>query len=126
MKFTPIDPPREFETGFASCPVVMRDCGRLVLEPDEQVTLVTPSGAEYDVARKAWGFYATPSLNGRLSQFGLRGVLVKNRIGRYFILLVETEREDDFEEYLAAEGITIVWWLDRTEELERLEKKLNG
>jgi hypothetical protein len=51
---------------------------------------VTKSGAEYDVAAKDWGFYATPSLNGRLQQFGLRGVLIRNRgTGRYFVLLVE-------------------------------------
>jgi len=125
MKFTPIDPPRKFQAGFGNPPVTMRDCGRLALEPDEQVTLITPSGAEYDVARKAWGFYATPSLNGRLAQFGLRAVLVKNRIGRYFVMLVEQGCEHLFDAYVAAEDLVIVCRLDSSEALQRLEERFN-
>ena len=71
MRFRPQDPPREFEVGYGET-IVMRDCGRVELDADEQVTFTTESGAEYDVARKSWGFYATPSLNGRLTGFGLR------------------------------------------------------
>ena len=72
MKFTENIPPRTFEVGGARR-FLMADCGTLELDADEQITLVTESGAEYDVARKDWGFYATPSLNGRLESFGLRG-----------------------------------------------------
>ena len=88
MKFFRNDPPRIYEAGF-DVKVLISDCGKIELEPDEQVTFITPSGGEYDVARKSWGFYATPSLNGRLQGFGLKAVLVKNRINRYFIFLVE-------------------------------------
>ena len=77
MKITEQQPPRVFRTGRAQ-PIDLHDCARIQLDPDEQVTFITESGAEYDVARKAWGFYATPSLNGRLRQFGLRAALVKN------------------------------------------------
>ena len=66
MKFTPKNPPREFEVGFDKKGII-RDCGVLVLAADEQVTLTTEQGGEYDVTRKSWGFYATPSTNGRLS-----------------------------------------------------------
>ena len=66
-------PPRRFAAGFGPRPIEMRDYGRLELDPDEQVTFTTPRGGEYDVARKDWGFYATPSLNGRLRGFGLSG-----------------------------------------------------
>jgi hypothetical protein len=116
MRLFPIEPPREFEVGFGPR-VTMKDCGRLHLEPDEQVTLTTPAGAEYDVARKSWGFYATPSLNGRLSSFGLRPVIVKNRIGRYFLLLVEKGHEGDFHEYLASEGLAVCGWMDNQDVL---------
>jgi hypothetical protein len=120
MKFHENQPPREFEVGFGET-IQMRDCGRLELEPDEQVTLTTESGAEYDVARKSWGFYATPSLNGRLADFGLRGVLVRNRLERYFVLLVEQGHEADFERYLEIEALVIVHWLDTSEHLGKLE-----
>ena len=55
--------PRRFAVGNAD-KIEIRDCGNLALEPDEQVTLVTESGAEYDVARKDWGFYATRDTAG--------------------------------------------------------------
>jgi hypothetical protein len=97
------------------------------LEPDEQITFVTPAGAEYDVARKDWGFYATPSLNGRLTQFGLRAVLVKNRATRrFFVLLVESGAETRFERYCAAENLAALVWLDSSAALEDLERRLDG
>lgn len=120
MRFLPSEPPSEFEVGFGER-IVMRDCGRAELEPDEQMTFTTEDGAEYDVARKDWGFYATPSLNARLVEHGLHAVLVKNRIGRYFVLLVEQGKEELFERYLAVEGLTVVRRLDSTEALEALE-----
>src|ERR1700730_16440186 len=100
VKFSPKNPPRRFEVG-NSVRFAMSDCGALELAPDEQVTLTTADGGEYDVARKDWGFYATPSLNGRLPQFGLRAVLIRNTLtGRYFVLLVEQGHEPGFEAYL--------------------------
>ena len=49
MRFDPVDPPRRFRAGRLA-EVEMSDTGRLALDPDEQVTLTTPSGGEYDVA----------------------------------------------------------------------------
>ncbi|KRT68817.1 MAG: Uncharacterized protein XU15_C0016G0036 [candidate division NC10 bacterium CSP1-5] len=121
MKFTPADPPRLFDVGHGEKKIRLKDCGRVELDPDEQVTFTTPSGAEYDVARKSWGFYATPSLNGRLQRFGLRGVLVKNRINQYSVLLVERSQEAAFVRYVADERLTVVSWLDESGVLERLE-----
>ena len=66
MKFEPIEPPRRFVVG-AHEDVELSDCGRVALDPDEQISLTTDAGAEYDVTRKDWGFYATPSLNERLA-----------------------------------------------------------
>ena len=95
----PKQPPRRFTVG-NTVKFEMQDCGTVHLQPDEQVTFVTEQGAEYDLARKDWGFYATPSLNSRLFNFGLRGVLVKNRLGRYFLMLVQQEKEASFNDYL--------------------------
>ena len=124
MKFESKAPPRRFQVG-NSVKFDMKDCGNLRLEPDEQVTFITASGAEYDIAAKDWGFYATPSLNGRLEQFGLRGVLVCNRgTGRYFLLLVERGREPQFDAYCAQENLAVVAWLDSTAALDDLSTKL--
>lgn len=122
MKFTPVDPPREFRVGRGRH-ITLRDTGRVELDPDEQVTFITESGAEYDVARKSWGYYATPSLNGRLKSFGLRGALIRGADGKGFIFLVESGKEDDFRSYLESEELILVSWLDRDEDLAALQAK---
>lgn len=124
MKLKPIEPPRVFEVGFGET-IEMKDCGRVELEPNEQLTFTTPDGGEYDLARKDWGFYATPSLNARLEGFGLRAVLVKNRLDRYFVLLVEKGKEDLFQKYLDIEELIIVTWMDQDEDLNRLAERVS-
>src|SRR4030088_2859215 len=79
---------------------VIADVGAIEVDEDEQVTFVGESGSEYDVARKSWGYYATPSLNGRLPAKGLRPVLACNNIGRFFVCLVEIGWERQFADYL--------------------------
>ena len=124
MRFEPKQPPRRFQVGNAD-KFEVSDCGTLALAPDEQITLVTEAGAEYDVTRKDWGFYATPSLNGRLEGFGLRGALIRNLLtGRYFVFLVERGREDAFDAYRAAESLEVVAWLDSTASLDALRAGL--
>jgi len=126
MKFAPKVPPRRFPVGNA-VKFDMKDCGELMLGADEQVTLKTERGGEYDVARKDWGFYATPSLNGRLEQFGLRAVLIRNReTGRYFILLVERGEEARFDAYMAREGLDLITWMDSTAALDALARQVMG
>jgi hypothetical protein len=120
MKFEPKIPPREFEVGY-DVKGTLRDCGTMRLAADEQITFLTEGGGEYDLTRKEWGFYATPSLNGRLAGFNLRAVLVKNRVDRFFVLLVERGKEEAFDRYVAAEPLKIVAWLDTSESLQALE-----
>jgi hypothetical protein len=125
MKYEPIDPPRTFPVG-AGGKVIIKDCGRIRLEHDEQITFTTESGAEYDLARKDWGFYATPSLNGRLESFGLRAVLVKSRVtGQFFIFLVENGKEDLFRKYCDIEQQFVIAWLDSDKALEKLENRMH-
>jgi hypothetical protein len=123
MKLALTDPPREFVVSDA---VRLKDCAHLALEPDEQVTFLTESGGEYDVVRKSWGFYATPSLNGRLERFNLRAVLVKSCRTQYFIMLVERGKEPLFQRYLELSQQSIVCWMDGTQALERVEQALRG
>ena len=123
MKLTSITPPRTFEVGRAE-KIEIRHCANLQLDPDEQVAFTTESGAEYDVVRKNWGFFATPSLNSRLWNFGLRAVLVKSAIGRFYIFLVEHGKDPEFGRYTEVQGYTVVCWLDSDEHLLSLEQKV--
>jgi len=124
MKIKQNDPPREFEVGFGP-KIVMKDCAHLELEADEQITFKTPSGGQYDVARKNWGFYATPSINGRLKRFSLRTVLVKNRLGNFFVMIVESGCEKQFDSYLEDEGLEVCGWLDDDQVLAKIDRALN-
>jgi len=125
MRYKPIDPPREFPVG-AEGKIIIKDCGHITLEHDEQVTFTTEAGGEYDLTRKDWGFYATPSLNGRLQSFGLSGVLIKNRgTGRFFVFLIEDGKEELFREYCEIENLVVVSWLNSDSALEELEKQIN-
>ena len=126
MRFDAKNPPRRVSVG-NSVKFDLLDCGSLALEPNEQVTFTTPAGGEYDLVRKDWGFYATPSLNGRLRVFGLRGVLIRNtKTGRYFVLLVEGGHDAAFDQYMWEEGLEVIAWLDSTAALDRLRERING
>ena len=108
MNFESREPPRRFEVGG----VTMSDCGSARLLPGEQITFVTEAGGEYDVARQKWGFYATPSLNGRLGRFGLRPLLAANGAGKFFVLLLERGCDDALAAYLREREMRVVCWLD--------------
>ncbi len=120
MKFTPVDPPRKFEVTGAGVRLSLSDCGRVALSADEQVTFTTEAGGELDVTRKNWGFYATPSTNGRLSSFGLRTALVRNTAGRLFVVVVERGKEAEFRAYVEADRQSLLTWLDEDASVERL------
>lgn len=110
MKFLPINPPRQFDSD-GSGRFMISGCAQIELQAEEQITFVAPSGSEFDVARKSWGYYATPSLNGRLPSKGLRTILESNSHKRHYIHLFENGQEE-FEEYLALDEMHIVLWLN--------------
>lgn len=123
MKLKRNDPPRIFKVG-SDHKIQIKDCAHIELEPNEQITLFTENGAEFDVARKEWGYYATPSLNGRLKKHGLRAVLVKSPASLFYVWLVEKGKEAGFQDYLNREGHVIISWLDDQESLEALERRM--
>ena len=59
-----------------------------------------------------------------LARFGLRTALVRNRVGHYFVLLVEQGFDVEFERYLNVEGLQVVLWLNDPEATARLEAAL--
>ena len=114
MQFSPKEPPRVFPVGLTG-EIKISDCGKMRLEADELITFDTESGAEYDVVRKDWGFYATPSMNGRLKNYGFKSALVKNKFGFIYVMLVEEGKTDEFQAYLEVEEQKVVQWLDELE-----------
>lgn len=114
MKYNFKKSAREFKVGIRN-QITIKDYGTIQLDADEMVTFLTEKGGEYDVARKKWGFYATPSLNGRLKNQGFKSALVKNAKGMFYIMLVEKDKISLFQEYLNEEKNEVVYWLDEME-----------
>jgi hypothetical protein len=124
-----VKPPREFEAGHGGGR--LRHVADGWLDPDEVLTLRTESGTELDVARKSWGYYGSPSLNGRLRDHGLRAALAMGvpRDGeespRMYLMYVEEGGEAGFEEYIAAEEMRVVAWLDSDQAVQTAADKLD-
>ena len=111
MKISLNKPPRSFVVG-KDGKIRINDCGSIILENNEQVTFLTDCNKEYDVVRKEWGFYATPSINKRLHKQGFKSALVKNKDGSMYVMLVEEKKIKKFKAYLLSEENHIVFWLD--------------
>ncbi len=121
MEFFKSTPPRQFTVGRKESPIHILDCGQLLLGDNEQITFITDDGNEYDVVKKKWGFYATPSTNGRLKSFNFRTALVNSGHGLYYIWIVERKYIKEFEEYSKQENHEVILWLDETDQVTYLE-----
>jgi hypothetical protein len=130
MRIDPVEPPREFEVTARGDK--LRHVADVALADDELVTFLTDSGTQYDVVRKSWGYYATPSLNGRLREQGLRAALcvgqprATGQPQRMYLLLVEAGCEDRFQAYADAEGMRVVAWLDDDEAVAETARTLES
>lgn len=122
MKIIKKNKPRKFIVGNKK-KIIIKDCAKIFLNKNEQITFIGKNKLEYDVARKDWGFYATPSLNGRLKKFGLKSALVRSKISNmFYILLVEKNKKKEFNKYIKDENCEIITWLDSDKMLSKIKK----
>jgi len=123
MKFFEVNPPRRFNVGNA--PVELRHTANLQLSPDELVTLLSPDGRELDIVSKNWGYYLTPSLQGRLKRNGMRGALMRNIVTRQlFVVVVYLEETESWRAYMSEEDQELVMWLDLPNDSSRATSSL--
>lgn len=111
MKINQKEEPRIFSVGIHDN-VEIKDCGTVEGGDDEMLTFVSPAGKEYDVVCKEWGFYATPSVNGRLVKQGFKTALVRNSKRQYFIMIVDRDKTSIFETYCMDQKQEVIEWLD--------------
>jgi hypothetical protein len=128
MRIEPREPPREFAVGRRGARLA--HVADVWLGDDELITLRTESGTELDVTRKDWGYYATPSLNRRLAEHGLRAALcvgvprAERDADRMYVMVVEAGRERAFAAYLEAEEMRVLAWLDSDERVGAVARTL--
>jgi hypothetical protein len=93
--------------------VVLKDCGKIILNNNEQVTFSDKykQNNDYDVTKKDWGYYATPSINSRLKKNNLISHIVINKYTNFFyIMLVHKNKKQLFLKYLKKENLKIITW----------------
>ena len=91
--------------------IEIKDFGKIKLDKNELISFVTKSGREYDFAAKEWGFYVTPSINGRLKKEGFKIAIVTNKSKKIFILAVEKDKINLFKKYCNNQQEKIIQWL---------------
>ena len=120
MKTFFLKKPREYEVGIKS-KTIIKDVGKINLDSDEQITFVDSSDNEYDLAKKNWGYYATPSINKRLKKFNYKTALVKNNeTDLFYIMIVYDKKINEFNKYISADSMEIVCWLDENKSLSKI------
>jgi len=91
--------------------ISIKDYGKIQLNKNEMISFITKTKKEYDFTAKEWGFYITPSINGRLRKEGFKIALVKNKLGKIFIKAVEKEKINEFKKYLSSQQEKVLKWL---------------
>lgn len=99
--------PRRFKVSVGNINIQLNDMAKITLKKNEQVTFKHLK-SEYDVAKKDWGYYATPSINGRLKKFGFRTFLIKNKKNKLYIFLVHKNKISSFKKYCKNDNQQIV------------------
>lgn len=110
MKIKYNKPPRQYKVGNTSN-ITINDMASIVLKQDEQVTF-SNGNKQFDVCKKNWGFYATPSTNNRLKSFGYSTCICKNKQGHIYVLILDDDYEVEFQTYIKNEGLKVITWLD--------------
>ena len=93
--------PRIFNVGFGN-KFQVKDFGKIFMNANEQITFVNKN-REYDFGMKNWGYYATPSINGRLQNFGFKTFLTQNKFKKIYVNLVHSNKMKTFKKYLKKE-----------------------
>ncbi len=101
--------------------IILKDVGSIFLKDNENITLKNSKKMEYDICKKNWGYYGTPSLNKRLYRFGFIGALAKNKaLKTYAVMIVDKRKKQLFLRYLKKEDMILICWLN-----ENNLKKIN-
>ena len=84
----------------------------LNLSQNEQITLKF-SNSKYDIAKKLWGYYVTPSFQHRckLNRLKVAIVLSKNN-NQFNFVLVNNKKKKFFKIFLKKNNYKIIHWLD--------------
>jgi len=102
---------RKFKVGKKN-DIILTDVGSIFLKNDDLVTF-KDGKKEFDIAKKIWGYYGTPTLNKRLKNFGYVAALTRHKVfNTYAVLIVDIKKKKTFLKYLKKEDMQIICWLN--------------
>jgi len=91
----------------------------LSLYKNEQVTLKFLQ-SEYDIARKSWGYYVTPSLQKRCKSNSLNGAIIFNKKNNQTnFVLVNSKKKTLFKRYLDNNDYKIITWVNDNKKFKK-------
>jgi len=91
--------------------IKLKCVGDIFLKNDELITF-RDKKKEFDITKKNWGYYATPSIDKRLKNYGYSTAIIQNKISKnIFIVLVDKKKKKIFSKYIKSENIKIIKWL---------------
>ena len=100
---------RKFKVGMKK--IELTEKAHIFLKNNEMFTLKNKK-MEYDIVKKDWGYYATPSINERLLKFNFKTCIIRNKISKnIFILIVEKKKIKNLNKYLKNENCKVIKWL---------------
>jgi len=92
--------------------VTITERAKIYLKNDEQITLIDYKKNQYDIVKKSWGYYSTPSINKRLKKNNYLACIVENVEKKtFFLFLVNTKKKVDFNKYIKINKIKVIKWL---------------
>jgi len=92
--------------------ITLTDVGSIFLKDNENITFKNSKKMEYDICKKNWGYYGTPSLNKRLDKFGFIGAFVKNKALKTYAVMIVDKGKKKLSNYK-----NIKWVISRAEKL---------
>jgi len=93
---------------------------KINLKSDQQITLINGK-SEYDIAKKNWGFYVTPSIQKRLKKFNLEVYLI-SKSNNYFLCLVKQKKKRLFKSFLLKKKMKFIQNLSTTQKFKKILK----
>jgi hypothetical protein len=105
---------------FCNKNINIKKVANIKIKNDCMVTFINNDKKEYDFCKKKWGYYATPSINHRLTDNNFRTVIIKNILNKHFICVVEKDKIKEFSDYLKKDKQKVIMWLNN-KNLKKIE-----
>ena len=103
---------RNFLVGEKSKKIKLKHVANVKLNNNEQLTFLFKE-SQYDFVKKNWGFYASPSINGRLKKEGFISALVKNKKKMIYLMVIHKSKITEFTNYCKKHDQKVFKWLHK-------------